>query len=199
MIKLIHEDGSTEILKPKEKEQKKEAKKKVVVNWTDEERPKSIPKPSNENAKPENPDNDQSLDTDQENYDQIIVKMGEVYRHKQRMANHLADVYETAGLERRKAVVEEIKELRAQYNELFHLKDHFERHGVFPEQKGQKPKLTDLQKHELLRRRGNVSANISKAKNMVKKYQHNPEKLVKYQSKQASLEAEIEEIDGLLR
>jgi hypothetical protein len=181
-VKIYHEDGTVEELVPKSQGGQEKPAQNPVVETQHVVSPEKI---------------DPSA-TDQEKYDQIVVKMGETYRHKQRICNHLVDVFETAGLERRQAIVNEIKELRTQYNELFYQKDHFERHGVFPIRNDGKIKLTELQKDELVQKRLNIRSNISKAKSMVVKYQHKPEKLVQYQSKQVQLQAELDEIDGLL-
>lgn len=188
-IILHHEDGSTEEIRNEKESLSKPASGGVIVYWDQEEGFEPAPEP------PTSPD-----DAALQRFDEAQIKMGELYRRKQRIANHLVDIFDNSDDERRKALVDEMRALRKEYNRLYEDCEHFKKHGVWPAgEKEEKHKLTDLQKHELLRRRGNVASNVSKAKSMVKKHQHNPEKLVKYQQKQAALEAELQEIDELLR
>jgi predicted MPP superfamily phosphohydrolase len=190
MAIIIHyEDGRSEALKPKKVETP--AKRIVIigggtVSGIPRERAELLVKA-------------EKISADRQKLDEIQVKMGEMFRHKQRIANHLVDVHETSDNDRRKAMCDEMRALRKGYNALYEKKEHFLQHGTWPAEKGdEKQKLTELEKHELFRRRANVAANVSKAKKMVIKHQHNPAKLVQYQEKQASLEAEIREIDELL-
>jgi DNA repair exonuclease SbcCD ATPase subunit len=188
MIKIIHENGQVETLRPKKQEQRP-AKSKIRVL---EDRP-SIKTETAPPAKQADP-------ADAVRYDNIVVEMGRLLNSRRRVSNHLVDVYETAGLERRLNLVTEIRELKEQYNNLAVLRKYYETHGCFPrDEKNEKPKLNELQKHELFRRLTNVRTNISKAKRMLDKHQLNPEKVVQYEQKIAALEAEKEEINELLR
>ena len=132
--------------------------------------------------------------------DEMRIKQGELYRQKCKLANELVDIVDVSTLEQRKELVDQIIASKEEYNQLAVVVKHWEKTGqLLKKEEPVKVKLTDLQKHELLRKRTNTAANVSKKKNMVRKYQHQPEKLLKYQSQQAKLEAEIQEIDELLR
>lgn len=130
--------------------------------------------------------------------EEIKIRQGELYRHKCKLANELVDMVDSSTIEQRRDLVAKILANKEEYNQLAIAVKTWEKTGELPK-KEEKIKLTDLQKHELLRKRMNVAANISKKKNLVRKYQHQPTKLVKYQNQQAKLEAELSEIDELLR
>lgn len=129
----------------------------------------------------------------------LRIEQGQLYREKCKTANQLVAIAETGTHAQAKALVDAIMAIKAKYNRNAAALRHYDQTGKLPEvEQPQKTDLSELQKHELLRELQNTRANISKARNMVKKYQHNPGKLVKYQTKQAQLIAEAEEIEKRL-
>ncbi|AHM62306.1 hypothetical protein D770_20285 [Flammeovirgaceae bacterium 311] len=136
---------------------------------------------------------------DAEEADRIRVNQGELYRQKCKLANQLVDLAETGTQEQRKELVDLILFNKSIYNSNAIALQHFEKTGVLPrEPEPEKPKLSEMDKVELLQRRGNVRANISKAKKLVERHQHNPSRVVIYQNKLASLQAELSEIEERL-
>lgn len=188
IVKVFYDDQEAIVLDTREKEKLKDPEVKVL--WEDGQEPvskpeKLVPKPSTLQPK---------------KIDEIQIRQGELYRQKCKLANKLVDIVDSSTQEQRKALVDQIMQAKEEYNHLAITLKHWKETGQLPKNDvPEKVKLTDLQKHELLRRRTNTAANLSKKKNMVKKYQHQPGKLVKYQNEQAKLQAEIQEIDELLR
>lgn len=131
--------------------------------------------------------------------EQIRVIQGQLYNQKAMACNDLVDRVDTVNATECKALVDKILEIRAIYNANAEKIRHFEQHGELPAPEPEKPKLSELDKVELIRKRQNVASQISKTKNAVTKYQHQPAKVVKYENKMARLQAELQEIDELLR
>lgn len=174
----------------------------VLLFWQEKEKPETLQAPPREEIKtvvlkedPQTPETQQNQEIEA-----LIIQQGKIYNQRCKAKNQLAGLPDNASLEESRALVNEILSLKDEYNKLARAKKEFDKTGQLPEDPApKKGKLSDLQKHELFRERQNKASVISKTKNLVKKYQLQPDKLIKYQSKLASLEAEIIEIDELLR
>lgn len=187
-VEVFYLDAGAPIMLAPERET--EPAEEVVVIW-EGEAPKELPVAAKPKAKQEPMIYPKEIE-------EIKIRQGELYRQKCKLANELVDIVDNSTLEQRRELVAKILSNKDEYNQLAIAVKTWEKTGELPK-KEEKIKLTDLQKHELLRKRMNVAANISKKKNLVRKYQHQPTKLVKYQNQQAKLEAELSEIDELLR
>ena len=128
---------------------------------------------------------------------ELAIKQAELYRQRSKASNDLVRLGEKASVAERKPVVDEILALQEQYNALAEQKQYFEANGQFQTDKKALPVLP-TQKHELVRKRANLSSQISKARANIKKYQHNPAKLLQYQQKETQLKALLAEVDGRL-
>jgi len=135
--------------------------------------------------------------------EEIKQNQGQLFRQKSKLANQLVDmVCKNTGNDQqgeRKAIIDQIKELKNKYNSLAEQIRHWEKTGELPNLY-EKPKnqLSQLDKSELLQRRNNTRANISKQRKLIHKHQHEPAKLVKYENKLEQLKAELKEIEDLL-
>lgn len=140
------------------------------------------------------------LKNDRDLYDQLKVQQGELYRKKCKVNNYLVDLPENSPLEEAKKMVDEIMAIKQVYNMNAGIIRYYDQNGRFPEPEEvkEKPKLSEMDKAELMQRRANLRPNISKAKNAIIKYQRNPQKLVQYEQKLASLQAELSQIDERL-
>lgn len=132
---------------------------------------------------------------------ELKIKQADLYRQRSKASNDLVRLGEQVSVAQRKPVVEEILRLQDEYNTLAEQKRHFEEDGTLPQ--APRPKSLPTaglphQKHELVRKRTNLASQISKAKANIKKYQHNPAKLLHYQQKETQLKALLAEVDGRL-
>lgn len=133
-------------------------------------------------------------------YEQLVIRQGELYRQRSKLSNQLVDIAFDSTLEERQVIVNQILARVSEYNSLAEKKRFFEKHGKWPEIPPEKRKIpSDTEKKELLRQINNLRSNISKAKKAIEKYQHQPAKVHKYQQKKARLEIELQYAEELIR
>lgn len=192
----IYIDGQPQELKRAEKPVIASAQ--VRVHWTEED--KAIAKKEEDQKPPAGAVTLDGLKKDREMYDQLKIQQGELYRAKAKINNYLVDLPEDAPQADAKALIDQITGIKQVYNMNAVLLRYYDKNGRFPEPEEvkEKPKLSEMDKAELMQRRANLRPNISKAKNAIIKYQRNPEKLVQYEQKLASLQAELSQIDERL-